>query len=192
MDDNAYVYLKTSNTFSHRQTITTSSILVSYIDITSDGQWLLVVEYYPARVKIYKNKNDLFNLFQEISPPDGQGSTHAGAITDDHQWVVFSTYSSPYSLYAYQLNGSSYELNQTISVVDDIWTQAITPDHTFMVAGEQGYYVYVYKHNGTQFNSLQNFTYSSNYIKLVSITDDHQYFMVSEVSTKIVHRYKYD
>ena len=58
-DNNTYIYQRTSNTFSHNQTIKDSQSRVRGIDITGDGQFLLVVEKL-AYVRIYKNKNNQF------------------------------------------------------------------------------------------------------------------------------------
>ena len=68
----------------------------------------------------------------------------------------------------------------------------MTQDHLFLVMGTDGYDVYVYKHNGTQFNHFQNFTYSHDSYNWVSITDDHQYLTVSHQNAKEVHRYYYN
>ena len=56
----------------------------------------------------------------------------------------------------------------------------MTQEHSFLVVGIRGYNVYVYKHNGTQFNDFQNFTFSHPKAKLVSITDDYQYLTVTD------------
>ena len=51
---------------------------------------LLLIEER-SQIKIYMNSFNVFNLFQTITPHDGALNTDAGAITDDHQWVVFGT-----------------------------------------------------------------------------------------------------
>ena len=58
------------------------------VDLTSDGKWLLVVNY-AANVKVYHNASNNFTLFQNIALYHGNDSAFGGAITDDHQWVVF-------------------------------------------------------------------------------------------------------
>ena len=52
--------------------------------------------------------------------------------------------------------------------------------------------MYVYKHNGTQFNSVQNLTYPSGNHKFVSVTDDHQYLTVSDWDGNKVYGYEFD
>ena len=57
--DVVYIYLKNSNTFSSQQNISHYESDVFVTDITSDGQWLLVVERH-AKIRIYENINDTF------------------------------------------------------------------------------------------------------------------------------------
>ena len=54
---------------------------------------LLVVDS-DGKVRIYENINDTFTLFQTLTPLSGLSLT-TGAITDDHEWVVFATIYSP-------------------------------------------------------------------------------------------------
>ena len=63
---------------------------------------------YDAKIRIYENINDTFILFQTLDPANGSTITTAGAITDDHQWVVFGTYNIHYELEVYKFNGSKY------------------------------------------------------------------------------------
>ena len=49
-----------------------------------------MVNYY-AVIKVYQNINDTFVLFQELANYNGNASAYGGAITDDHEWVAFST-----------------------------------------------------------------------------------------------------
>ena len=50
----------------------------------------------------------------------------------------------------------------------------------YLIVGTNGKSVYVYKHNETQFNFIQKFTYSKSNNKMVSITDDHLRLTVSD------------
>ena len=77
----------------------------------------------------------------------------------------------------YKFDGEEYKLNQTIYIAY-VRSIALTQDHSFLAVGTAEYYVYVYKHNGTQFNQIQRFTYSAYGAKFVSLTDDHQYLTV--------------
>ena len=70
---------------------------------------------------------------------------------------------------------------------------AMTPDRSFLVLGTDGYHVYVYKHNGIQFNlPPQIINYPSSSSKFVSITNDHQYLTVSDRDSDKVYRYYYN
>ena len=66
----------------------------------------------------------------------------------------------------------------------------MTQDHLFLVVGTYGRYVYIYKHNGTQFHNSQNLYYSGGYDhKFVSITDDHKFLTVSDWRYDDIYRY---
>ena len=49
-----------------------------------------MVNFY-AIIKIYQNINDKFVLFQELADYSGSEYAYGGAISDDHEWVAFST-----------------------------------------------------------------------------------------------------
>ena len=53
------------------------------VDLTADGNWLLVVNQYGSAF-VYQRQNTSFELFQNISMSDGSYESHAGALTDDH------------------------------------------------------------------------------------------------------------
>ena len=66
----------------------------------------------------------------------------------------------------------------------------MTPDCSFLAFGTLGYHVYVYKHNGIQFDtSPQIISYATNSYRVVSITNDHQYLTVSDWTSDKVYRY---
>ena len=62
----------------------------------------MVVDY-SAKVRIYENINYTYNIFQNLLF-NGSSITYAGAITDDHDLVVFGTHDSK-TVYAYKFNG---------------------------------------------------------------------------------------
>ena len=69
----------------------------------------------------------------------------------------------------------------------------MTPDRSFLVLGTYGYHVYVYKHNGIQYDhSPQIINYPTYHYKFVSITNDHQYLTVSDWGSKKVYRYYFN
>ena len=59
---------------------------------------------------IYENSNGAFTLFQELS----LSVPYAGAITDDHEWVVFGTDDG--NMYVFKFNGESYIENQKFNL----------------------------------------------------------------------------
>ena len=144
-----------------------------------------------AKIRVYENIDNTFTLLQMFTPSGGSTATRAGAITDDHEWIVFGTWNSPSEIEIHKFNGSKYEPYQTISVSNNVRNVAITPDHAFLAAGTFGDYVFVYKYNGTEFVYLQNFTYTSTDSKIVSFTDDHQYLTVADRAS-YAYRYEYD
>ena len=129
---------------------------VSVSDITGDGKMILVVE--ESGVRIYETKNDNFVLLQEFNVSSSENFV-SGAITDDHEWVLFGSYENK-TVEVYRQNGSKYRKNQTVEVAKYIKHMALTQNHEFLVLGSDEDSVFVYKHNGTKFNSFQNFTYS--------------------------------
>ena len=187
-DHKAYVYLPKDN-FTLHQTITDSESDVWVTDLTGDGQFLLVIEL-EAKVRIYKNRNRLFSLFQTITPSDNSSEIYTGAITDDHEWVVFGTWEF-HTIEVYKYNGERYVQNQTFSISYIPWHITITQDHSFLTIATNGSDVYVYKHNGSQRNLLQTFSYPSSFWKYALMTNDHQFLTVSDQSPDIVYRYSY-
>ena len=141
-------------------------------DLTSDGQVLLMVD---GKLKIYKNVNDIFILSQELP----NSTPYAGAITDDHEWVVFGTHTG--NIHIYKLSGESYFEDQTFNLPNEQARDiALTQDHSFLVIGNVVNNVFVYKHDGTKFNLLQTLTFTSSSHKMVSITNDHQLLTVTD------------
>ena len=66
---------------------------------------------------------------------------------------------------------------------------ALPSDYAYLVLGESGQNVYVYKYDGTRFNSFQTITLSGSGSKYVSITNDHQLLTVSDRTANTVNRY---
>ena len=85
-----YVYSKNENIFTHDYSLTASSTSIFVADITGDGTMLLEVDHNKD-IRVYKNVDGHLNLFQTLNPSDNSTSPKAGAITDDHQWIVFGT-----------------------------------------------------------------------------------------------------
>ena len=127
-----------------------------------------------------------------IIPPDGSSLTYSGAISDDHEWVVFSSWNST-NTFVYKLENETYTLKQIIKTSSKVRHLAMSPDHLFLILGTIGPLVCVYKHDGIQFNlspQMLNYFYSSP--KFVSITNDHQFLTVSEMNSEKVYRYYFN
>ena len=114
-DNHAHIYRKSNNLFSHNQTTPISQDDVDVADITADGQYLLVIEWLALEVIIYKNLNDQFSEEFSLEPADGSVNMCAGAITDDHEWVVIATWTFQ-NVEVYNFQNQNYTLNQTFSV----------------------------------------------------------------------------
>ena len=69
---------------------------------------------------------------------------------------------------------------------------SITQDHLFLVIGTMGRDVYVYKHNGTQFNILQTINFSTSRHKYVYITNNHQYLTISDEDVDKLYLYSFN
>ena len=110
-DHRVYIYTRHNNStiFSIHQTIGDSSSEVYVADLTGDGKMLLVVEE-SAWVKIYSNINNRFTLLQVIIPMDEPKKINTVTTTDDHEWVVFGTWSNVVEIYKH--NGIESTKNQ--------------------------------------------------------------------------------
>ena len=83
-------------------------------------------------------------MYQEIPFSE---RIYAGAITDDHMWMVFGK-SSGY-VYVYTFNGNEFILNQTIFEESELVSSvALTNDH-LMLAIATYPHIFIYKYNGT-------------------------------------------
>ena len=146
-------------------------------------------------VRIYQNINNEFTLFQTLTPSDGSFfSTSTGVITDDHQWVVFGTLNGSKVVDVYKFDGQEYKINQTLTFTYQIRSIDITQDHIYLAVGANGYDVYIYKHNGSQFNLLQtiNFNTQSYNYNYVYISNDHKYLTVANRVSDTLYRFYFN
>ena len=114
------------------------------VDISGDGEWLIALDYNGA-IFIY-SYSTIFVHQQTITLSDGffQG----GAISDDHQWLVFGKYTN--NIYLYQFNGSKFEENQVIAEITqqiNITNIVIAHDSSIIVAATSGTSIYVFRGN---------------------------------------------
>ena len=88
-DSIVYIYFSNGTQFTLTHTLTEFSSPAWAVDVTADGEWLLVVEYSGiSRIYKFNPPTNKFQLFQTITI-DNQLS-HAGALTDDHLWLVLT------------------------------------------------------------------------------------------------------
>ena len=90
-DNNLYVYKeKTTSGFEIHQILNDSSDDVRTVDITGDAQFLLSIFCErEALIYHYSGITDAFEVFQTIILSNNSFDySSAGAITDDHQWII--------------------------------------------------------------------------------------------------------
>ena len=124
-----YIYSNTGTQFTLTHTLNDFNSTVYAVDITADGEWLLVVERTGIN-RIYKF-NFLTNEFQLFQAIDYDYS-YAGALTDDHLWLVL-TNTNGY-VYIYTFNGSQYVHKETLNRFSSYATRylSLTNDHLYM------------------------------------------------------------
>ena len=133
-DQKTYIHLKDSgHNFSPSQTLTEATDKVMLTDITADGSKLLEIDQN-GNARVYENNNNVFTLAQTLTPSTATTDARGGAITDDGQWIAFGSWSGKF-VDIFKWTGSSYTINQTISVPYEVRDIALTPDHMFMGVG---------------------------------------------------------
>ena len=84
-----YVYINNGTHFQIQHTLIGFTSYVYAIDVTADGEWLLVVEWNGInRIYNFNSLTNKFQLFQKITI--NHFMSYAGAITDDHEWLVLT------------------------------------------------------------------------------------------------------
>ena len=83
-----YVYENNGTHFTHTYNISGCCVdHVDFIDVTADGEWLYVVDNYRSSyMHRYNFRTNQYELFQTFTI--AQTTNNAGAITDDHQWLI--------------------------------------------------------------------------------------------------------
>ena len=89
-DDNiVLIYSNNGTQFTLSHTLTDFGSVVWAVDVTADGEWLLVVEWDgTSRIYRFNPLTNKFQLFQTIAIDTY--FSHAGAITDDHERLVLT------------------------------------------------------------------------------------------------------
>ena len=129
-DQIAYVYLHNGTNFRIEDTLTVFTSNVRVVDVTADGEWLLVVEQNGInRIYRFNSPTNKFQLFQTITI--NHFASYAGAITDDHEWLVLTKENG--FVYIYTFNGTEfvYKENHLFShyIVPHL---SLTNDHLYL------------------------------------------------------------
>ena len=160
-------------------------------DITSDGAKLLEIEK-SGTARVYTGSGGTFTLAQTLTLSASSTDIQAGAITDDADWIAVGTFDTN-KVDVFKWSGSTYDINQTISVGSSVRNIALTPDHSFMVVATSTTDVIIYKHSGTQFNTLQTINgFSASGDKLAFITSDHLQLFITDKTDQKLYRYSFN
>ena len=88
-NDAIYIYEGKSFGFNQISFIWFANMFCQTVDITGDGNFLLIVNFF-SQIIILERGSDGYNNFETIIHPNNINLS-SGAITDDHQWVVYGT-----------------------------------------------------------------------------------------------------
>ena len=163
------------------------------MDITGDGEWLLIVDHVlPFYIYRYDYEINDFTLFQTIII--GTVKNEAGAITDDHQWLILTKNDG--WVYIYTFNETEFVHKETINnrFPGYITYLSITNDHMYIAFIVYQSNCYVYKYNGTNFTLYQNITMSYDNDggwRMVQLTDDHEFLTVGGGNDTFVSIYQH-
>ena len=126
-----YIYSNNGVQFTLSHILTDFASEVQAVDITADGEWLLVVEYDGInRIYIFNPLTNQFQLNQTITIDNSR--SHAGALTDDHLWLVLTNYND--FVYIYTFNGSQFVHKETLNQFPNYVFRhlSLTNDHLYM------------------------------------------------------------
>ena len=147
-DSHVYIYYNNGSSFQPLQTLSNFSTFVDVVDVSSDGSHLLIVDSSQTFVYKYRELKNKYSLHQTIKVDDGSWTVDAGALTDDHQWLIAPQDSG--FTYIYKFNNSQYNLYQNLSKVTTyVSSVSITNDHQFLALGTNGTEVLIYKFDGS-------------------------------------------
>ena len=129
LDPIVYIYSSNGTQFTLTHTLTDFPEYAIVVDITADGEWLLVVDDIGIN-RIY-NFNPLTNKFQLFQTIDNSMSS-ASALTDDHLWLVLTDWNR--YVYIYTFNGSQFVHKETLNQFSNhvVRHLSLTNDHLYM------------------------------------------------------------
>ena len=171
-DKIVFVYSNTGTQFISTDNLTGFGSDLWAVDVTADGQWLLAVEFDGVnRIYQFDALSSKFQLFQII---DTGLHSVAGAMTDDHQWLVLTQTTGFF--YIYTFNGTMFVLKEShpspVFISPHLF---ITNDHIYIAFLIHLENAYVYKYDGTNYTLYANIsdTYKLDAWNYVHITEDH-------------------
>ena len=179
LEKKVVVSKKASNgTYSMVQTIT-SSRYIMIASISLDGQTLAVGDFSNVKIYTYNSGTGQFDLTQTL--PGGTSSITSGSMTNDAQWVVQKSDTSQVQVFKY--DGSSFVLNQTITVNFTISRVRLSDNHLFLYIVENGASFDIYKFGGSSFAYAQSITGLGSGNKEISSTADGSVVILGNPST---------
>ena len=111
-------------------------------------------------------------------------------MTNDAQWVVQKSDTSQVQVFKY--DGSSFVLNQTITVNFTISRVRLSDNHLFLYIVENGASFDIYKFGGSSFAYAQSITGLGSGNKEISSTADGSVVIIGNPSTNSAYIYDYN
>ena len=174
-DANAYVYGRDGIGFTHLLNLTEGSSRMHELAMSGDGQWM-AASFEDGTVKVYSAVSaGRFQLAQTLSITGDTSPAFSVSMTDDNQWLAVGKLSG--QAYVFKHNGAGFELNETVSVGNDITSVALSDDHQMLAVGTEGD-TYIYKF-GSIFTLNQTISLTPYVEKKISLTPDQQHLTIS-------------
>ena len=186
-DKNVVISKRASDgTYSVVQTITFPAAIIM-ASISLDGQTLAAGDTTKTEIYTYNSGTGQFDLAQTLPAAT---SLSSGSMTDDAQWLVRRSDVSQVQVFKY--DGSSFILNQTITVSYNIRRAKLSENHLFLYILENGPTFDIYKFGGSSFASAQSFTGFGTGNKEISYTADGSVVIVGDFVTDTAYIYDYN
>ena len=150
------------------------------LDFSSDGIYLFAYTYeqsYENQV-LQRDGNGNYVSWQQFRSIN---FGYSGFMTDDHQWVGESSTNGQIFFHKYHSIDAEYQEEYDIGSFNNIRDIVVCSDYSYLVVGEYSQTVSILKFNSTHYESFQTLTvnYTTNFQRMVSITDDHLHIVVN-------------
>lgn len=123
-----------------------------------------------------------------ITEASDTSNAKAGALSDDHMWLIFARHSG--NIFVYKFESGTYSLHQTFQHSATILRSiSLTTDNIFFAVSSVGSFVWIYKFDGTNYNQYQGIGFGTSLERKVSLTNDHQYLSIAGDSNSEVYRH---